>query len=114
MKKLLTLAILAVIVWLTIISVRPYWDRHWLQKDMEEAAVYGTKKSEDELRNFLTEKMKENDRKLTGNDFFISKDERKTVYLKLAYADEIRFAGYTLKRLQFTLEAKERETRSSF
>lgn len=114
MKKLFTFAILALIVWFTIIFVRPYWDRYWLQTIIEEAALYGTKRSEGEVRSFLAKKMRENGRNIRGEDFLIAKDERNTVYVSISYSDEVRIVGHTLKRLQFTLKAKKTETTSSY
>jgi hypothetical protein len=114
MKKLFTLAILALIVWFAIIFVRPYWDRYWLQMDIKEAALYGTKRSVGDVRSFLVKKMQEKGRNINGEDFRITKDERNTVYVTISYSDEVRFAGHTLKRLQFTLEARETESGSSY
>lgn len=107
MKRLFNLAIAALIVWFAIISVRPYWDRYFLQMDIEEAALYGTKRSEGEVRKFLARKMQEKGRKLTDENLFIVKDEQGNVYVKLSYTDEIRISEHTLKRLQFTLDAKQ-------
>lgn len=109
MKKLLNFAILASIVWFGIIFIRPYWDRYLLQMDIEETAIYGTKTSEYEARNFLVKKMQEKSRYITVKDFFIVKDEQNTVYVKISYTDEIRIAGRTLRRLQFTVDATENE-----
>jgi hypothetical protein len=114
MKKLFTFAILALIVWFTIIFVRPYWDRYWLQMDIEEAALYGTKRTVGEVRSFLVKKMQEKGRNIRGEDFLIEKDKRNTVYVTISYSDEVRIAGHTLKRLQFTLKARKTETTSSY
>lgn len=113
MKKLFTLAIFAVVVWLSVLFVRPYWDRHWLQVDMEEAALYGTKRSEEAIRKFLDQRMQERGRTINGADFVIDKDERNTVHVKLSYSDEVEIAGRILKRLRFNLEAREMETKNS-
>lgn len=109
MKRFLDYAIVASIVWFSILCVRPYWDRYLLQMDVEEAAICATKAGEAEARKFLFKKMQERGRRIT--DFFIVKDEQKNVYVKLSYTDEIRIAGRTLKQLQFTLDAREMDHR---
>lgn len=114
MKKLFTIAILALIVWFAIIFVRPYWDRYWLQTDIEDAALYGTKRSVAEVRSFLVNKMQEKGQSIKGEDFLIAKDERNTVHVTISYSDEVKIVGHTLKRLQFTLEARKTETTSSY
>ena len=114
MKKLFNLAIVVLTVWFATIFVRPYWDKHWLQMDIEEAALYGTKRSEGEVRNFLAKKMEEKGRNIKSEDFFIEKNEYNTVHVKISYSDEVRIAGHTLKKLQFTLESAEKERKSNF
>ncbi|RJR48882.1 MAG: hypothetical protein C4576_07540 [Desulfobacteraceae bacterium] len=114
MKQLFTLAILGLSVWLGVVFVRPYWDKHRLQMDIEEAAIYGTKQSEGDVRRFLSKKMKQRGLNISGDDFLIVKDERNTVYVKMSYSDEVRIAGHLLKKLQFTLEAKEKEVVNGF
>jgi hypothetical protein len=114
MKTLFTYAILALMVWFAIIFVRPYWDRYWLQMDIQEAALYGTKRSVGEVRSFLVKRMQQKGRDIKGEDFAIAKDERNTVYVSISYSDEVRIAGYILKRLQFTLDARKTETKSYY
>ncbi len=105
MKKLFNLLVFAAVVWFAIVSVRPYWNRYMVQMDIEEAALYGTKSSEGEVRRFLLEKMQEKGRRI--KDIFIVKDDRNTVYVRMSYTDEIRIAGRILAHLQFTVHATE-------
>jgi hypothetical protein len=114
MRKFLTIAILAFCTWLAIIFVRPYWDRHLLQMDIEEAAIYGTKRSEGEVRGFLANRMKEKGRNIKSENLLVDKNERNTVYVKMSYWDEVKLAGHTLKRVQFTLEARKTEMTNDF
>lgn len=114
MKKLFTLLLLAVCAWFAVTLVKPYWDRHWLQRDMDEAALYGTKRSVEEVRRFLDGRMKEKNRNIKGEDFQIDKDKRNTVHVRITYEDVIKISGRTLKILQFTLEARGEETKSSY
>ncbi|RJR35524.1 MAG: DUF4845 domain-containing protein [Desulfobacteraceae bacterium] len=114
MKKLFKISVFALMVLFTVIFVRPYWDKHLLQMDLEEAAIYGTKRSEGEVRSFLMKKIKEKGIEIDSEDLLIDKDERNTVHVKTSYTDEVKIAGRTLKTFQFTLEARESETKSSF
>ncbi|RJR41587.1 MAG: hypothetical protein C4576_17580 [Desulfobacteraceae bacterium] len=114
MKKLFKISVLALMALFTVIFVRPYWDKHRLQMDLEEAAIFGTKRSEGEVRSFLMKKIKEKGIEIDGENLLIDKDERNTVHVKTSYTDEVKIAGRTLKRFQFTLEARESETKSAY
>ncbi|PKN28202.1 MAG: hypothetical protein CVU64_14430 [Deltaproteobacteria bacterium HGW-Deltaproteobacteria-21] len=114
MKQIFAIAIMVLSVWLGIVFVRPYWDRHLLQLDIEEAAIYGTKKSEGEVRRFLVNKMRKKGRDITGDNLLVVKNDRNTVYVKVSYSDEVKIAGRTLKKLRFTLEAEEKEVKNGF
>jgi hypothetical protein len=85
-------------------TVKPFWNKYWLKKDMEHAAVYGTKRSIEETRQFLDKRMTEGDRGFQGDDFEIDKDEKNDVYIAIRYQDSICVFGALLKELEFEIE----------
>ena len=95
-------------------AVRPYWSKYWLKKDMELAAVYGTKHDIEQTRRFLDEKMKDAGRDFEGDDFEIDKDEKNDVYIRVRYQDSIRVFGSLLKDLEFEVEASARDVKEYF
>jgi flagellar basal body rod protein FlgB len=92
----------------------PYWDRHWMGKHMEAAAIYATKHSIPKTRKFLTKKMMEEGWDFDGNDFVIEKERDKTVTIRIEYGDEIRIFGHTVKELNFMLEREAEEVEDMF
>jgi len=98
------------IFWLIVCAIWPYWDRYWIESDVRTVAVYGTKHSIRETREFLKEKFKERGDDFNQESFHIEKDDNNTVSIRITYPDKISFLGLTLKELEFTVEATERET----
>jgi hypothetical protein len=99
---------------LAVATIRPYWQKYWIQKDMETAAIYGTKHSAEDTMALLGKKMKEEGRSFTGQDFDLSKDENKKVTITLHYADQIGLFGVELKELQFTVVATASEIKEYY
>jgi hypothetical protein len=94
--------------------IRPYWNRYWINKDMETAAVYGTKHSEEATMEMLLKKMSEEGRKFTEEDFVIDKAQDKKVTISLHYTDRIGIFGFEFKKLPFTLTASATEIKEYF
>ena len=104
MKDIIKVIIFLLLIWGVVCTVKPYWNRHGLEKELKTASVYGTKNSVEATRKFLNAKMKEGGYDFTGRDFFIEKNEHNTVTISITYTDEIRIFGMTLKELEFTVE----------
>jgi hypothetical protein len=105
MKDYIKFFIVFFFVWCAFLSTaRPYWNKYWLELQLEAASVYGTKNSIEETRNFLSNKMEDEGFTFKGDDFIIEKDENNKVSIKITYADEISIFGLTLKKLKFTVE----------
>ncbi len=98
------------LICLIVCAIWPYWNKYRISKDLEAAALYGTKHSIKETREFLSEKIKERGYDFKPEEFHIEKDENNTVSISWTYYDEISFFGFTLKELEFTLDVTEEET----
>lgn len=101
-------------LWGTWSTVKPFWNKYWLKKEMEHAAVYGTKRSIEEIKRFLDKKMIESGRDFQGEDFEIEKDEKNDVYIAIRYQDSIRVFGALLKELEFEIEVTATEVGEYF
>jgi hypothetical protein len=110
--KLIKIAILIAFAWCIVSAVKPYWNKYWLGQAIENAAIYGTKRSVQDTRKFLTEKMNEDGHNFAGKDFTIEKDENNNVTISIRYSDEINIFGVKLKSLYFTLEKTVSEVES--
>ena len=105
MKKVLSI-IIAIVVLLAVLSViRPYWNKYSLKKDMEAAAIYGTKHKLAQIEKFLDDKNQEADRDIELDSFTIEKDERNSVAISVAYTDYISLFGFRFFSLNFEVEA---------
>lgn len=93
-----------VFIWCVVSAARPYWSKYWLGNEIRSAAIYGTKNSIADTRKFLAEKIKYDWPDFSGDDFFIEKDKNDNVTVGIAYHDEIRVFGVSLKELEFTVE----------
>jgi hypothetical protein len=113
-KSLVVWVLFIALTLLAIATIRPYWQKYWIRKDMEVAAIYATKHSEDNTMALLGKKMKEEGRMFTSEDFDLSKDEDKKVTITLRYTDYIGLFGVELKRLHFTLVATATEIKEYF
>jgi hypothetical protein len=114
MKSIFLVALGIAFLWSGWSAVRPFWNKYWLKKDMELAAVYGTKHDLEQTRRFLDDKMQEAGRGFEGDDFEIEKDERNDVYIRVRYQDSIRVFGSLLKDLEFEVEASARDVKEYF
>ncbi len=112
MKDRFKFFIFLVFVWCAFLTtVKPYWNKYWLELQLEAASVYGTKNSIEETREFLNEKMEDEGYALTGEDFIIEKDENNNVSIRATYVDEISVFGLTLKELKFKVEKSSQEVK---
>ena len=112
--KVVVYIVSVIVVWLLVVAVTPYWNRYWMESDLETAALYGTKNSILATRKFLLEKSEERGFDFDPDDITIEKDENNSVFISLTYTDEISILGMTLKELEFTLEADAKETEESY
>jgi hypothetical protein len=110
--KFIKIAIFIVFAWCIVSAVKPYWNKYWLGQAIENAAIYGTKRSVQDTRKFLTDKMNKEGRNFTGEDFTIEKDENNNVTISITYSDDINIFGVKLKSLYFTLEKSVSEVES--
>lgn len=94
--------------------IRPYWNRYWIQKEMETAAVYGTKHSEEATLELLLRKMRQEGYTFTEQDFIIDKDPNKKVIVTLHYTDRIGLFGVEFKKLPFTVTASATEIKEYY
>jgi hypothetical protein len=113
-KKVVDLAIVLIFLLVVVGVVRPYWHKYWIGQEIEAAAIYGTKNSIEDTRNFLSKKMSESGRDFRGDDFRIAKNEDNTVTISLTYYDRIRVFGLVLKELKFTVEKTKSEVEATF
>jgi hypothetical protein len=115
MKDYIKFFIVFFFVWCAFLSTaRPYWNKYWLELQLDAASVYGTKNSIEDTRNFLSDKMEDEGFSFKGDDFIIEKDKNNKVSIKLSYADEIRIFGLTLKELKFTVERSSYEVKEYY
>lgn len=112
MGKAIFYIVVAGIFWFVVCAIRPYWDRYWFESDMETVAVYGTKHSIEETREFLKKEFEDRGNEFDQKHFHIEKDDKNTVSISITYPDKIRFLGVTLKELEFTVEVTEQETKA--
>jgi len=54
MKNLFLTAVAIAIVIAIGSAVKPYWDKYWIQKELEVAAVYGTKHTLENTKYFFS------------------------------------------------------------
>jgi hypothetical protein len=114
MKNLFLTALAIAIVIAIGSAVKPYWDKYWIQKELEVAAVYGTKNSLENTKAFLLKKLKEEGYRIEEEDIYIEKDSKKSVTVTVRYSDEISIFGKEIQKLHFTLTATEREIKAYY
>jgi len=115
MKDYIKFFVVFFFAWCAFLSTaRPYWNKYWLELQLEAASVYGTKNSVEDTRNFLSDKMEDEGFSFNGDDFVIEKDENNKVSIKITYADEISIFGLTLKELKFTVQRSSYEVKEYF
>jgi hypothetical protein len=89
---------------LAISAARPYWDRYWIGKEVEVAAIYGTKNTIHDTLGFLTDNLKKAGYDFREEDFHIDKTENNRVTISVQYSDSIRIFGVVLKELNLNVE----------
>ncbi len=114
MKKLFSYAIAIAIIIAVGGAVKPYWNKYWLQKELEAAAVYGTKNTSQNTKDFLVNKLKEEGYRIGEDNISIEKDSKNTVTITVRYPDKISIFGKEIQKLQFTLTATEREVKEYY
>jgi hypothetical protein len=114
MKKLFLTALTIAIVIVVGSALRPYWNKYWIQKDLSVAAVYGTKNTVENTKQFLLDKFKEEGYSIGENDISIEKDPKNTVTITAQYSDEISIFGKEIHKLDFTITATEREVKEYY
>jgi hypothetical protein len=114
MKKLfLTVLVIAIVIALGS-AVKPYWDKYWIQKELEVGAVYGTKNNLENTKVFLLNKLKEEGYRIREDDIIIEKDSKNSVTVTARYSDKISIFGKELQKLHFTVTATAKEVKEYF
>lgn len=114
MKKLLSYALVIAIVIAAGSAVKPYWNKYWLQKELEAAAVYGTKNTLQNTKDLLVNKLKEEGYPVGEDDIHVEKDSKNTVTITARYSDKISIFGKEIQKLEFTVSATEREIKEYY
>ena len=114
MKKIFLTAVVIAIVIALGSAVKPYWDKYWIQKVLQIAAVYGTKNTLENTKVFLLNKLKEEGYRIGEDDIYIEKDSKNNVTVTARYPDKISIFGKELQKLHFTVTATEREVKAYF
>ena len=114
MKKIFLTAVVIAIVIALGSAVKPYWDKYWIQKELEVGAVYGTKNTLENTKVFLLNKLKEEGYRIGEDDIYIEKDSKNNVTVTARYSDKISIFGKELQKLHFTVTATEREVKAYF
>jgi type III secretory pathway component EscR len=114
MKNAFAVILVCFIIIFIVSAVRPFWTKYRLGGDIEAAAIYCTKNSIEDTKEFLTRKMKESGHDFVGDDFNIEKNEYNTATISITYLDRIGFFVVSLKTLEFTLEKTAREVKQKF
>jgi hypothetical protein len=113
-KSLFLWAFVLALVLGAAITVRPYWNKYWIHKAMEIAAVYGTKQSREATMEMLVAKMRQEGYPFTDHDFIIDKAPDNKVTITLHYADRIGLFDWEFKKLPFTLTASATEIKEYY
>jgi hypothetical protein len=103
-KKTFQYIIAIAVLILAISSVRPYWDKYWIGKEVDAGAIYGTKNSIHDTLNFLINNMKKSGYDFKEDDFHIEKDADNRVTISVQYKDSIRVFGVVLKEVNLSVE----------
>ena len=114
MKNLFLSAVAIAIVIVIGSAVKPYWDKYWIQREIEVAAVYGTKNTVDRTKAFLLGKLDEEGYRIREEGIFIEKDSKNTVTITVRYSDKISIFGKEIQKLNFTLTATEKEIKEYY
>ncbi|OGP65993.1 MAG: hypothetical protein A2170_14175 [Deltaproteobacteria bacterium RBG_13_53_10] len=114
MKNLFLTAVTIAIVIAIGSAVKPYWDRYWIKKEIEVAAVYGTKNTLENTKVFLLNKLKEEGYRISEHDIYVEKDAKNNVTITARYSDRISIFGKEIQKLDFTVTVTEREIKEYY
>jgi len=114
MKKLFSYAIAIAIVIAIGSAAKPYWNKYWIHKELEAAAVYGTKNTMENTKRLLLDKLKEEGYRIGEDDIYVEKDSKNNVTVTAKYSDKISIFGKEIRKLQFTVTATEREVKEYY
>ena len=114
MKKIIFYILSIVIILLIGSAIWPYWNKYLITSDLKAVALYGTKNSIEDTRNFLDKKIEEKEYVFGPEDLVIKKDENNTVSISLNYEDKISLFGIVLKELDFTVDVTEEYVKEIF
>jgi hypothetical protein len=114
MKKVFSYAVAIAIVIAVGSAVKPYWNKYWIHKELEVAAVYGTKNTLENTKQLLFNKLKEEGYRIGEDDIYIEKDSKNNVTITARYSDKISIFGKEIRKLQFTVTATEREIKEYY
>jgi len=114
LQKIISYTISLVLLWGLLNTLKPYWEKYWLENELKTCAVYGTKHTIAKTREMLIQKTKEAGYNFKEEDFIIEKDAKNSVSINIVYSDEINIFGLSLKRVEFFVEAKAFETKGYF
>jgi hypothetical protein len=89
-------------------ALRPYWNKYFVNSDLEAAALYGTKHSVEDTQTYLDKKLKDDRYVLDPEQIQIEKDDNNTVSISASYQDKISFFGIVLKKLEFKLDVTQK------
>lgn len=113
-RSIFSYALLVALVLGAYATARPYWNRYFIHRDMETAAVYGTKNTKEDTLAFLAGKMRQEGRDFTERDFYFEKAQDGRVTITLHYVDRIGLFGIEAKELYFTVIATATEVKEYF
>ena len=113
-QKILGYTLSLVLLWGLVNTVKPYWGKYWLERELATCAIYGTKHSITKTKEMVISKIKDAGYDFKEDDFIIEKDEDNNVSINIAYSDEINIFGLTLTRLEFFVEAKAFEAKGYY
>ena len=113
-QKIFSYMISMVLLWGLLNTIKPFWHKYWLEKELETCAVYGTKHSITKTREMMARKIKEAGYDFKDEDFIIKKDEQNSVSINIEYSDEINIFGLSLKRFEFLAQAKAFESKGYY
>ena len=114
MKKLFLTALVIAIVIAAGSAIKPYWNKYWIQKELEIAAVYGTKNTLENTKAFLISKLTGEGYHIAEGNIYIEKDSKNTVTITVRYSEKIFVFAKEIATPHFTLTATEREIKAYY
>ncbi len=114
MKDLIKIAVILALVWVGWKCGEPFWDKYWLEKEIEKTATYLTKNSVEQTRALLTDTFKANGIPLTGDDVFVYKNEKNEASISFTYTAEINIFGYVPKVFKFEIKKGQAEVHNRY